>query len=74
MNSFERFEETSLPPQEEFYSRLSGKGITEKEYEHAQKVWKKFGCHTLGEYHDLYLQTDAVLLAEYGLDPVHTTT
>jgi len=64
MNSFERFAETSLPPKEEFYSKISGKGITDEEYAHAQKVWTEFGCKTLGDYHDLYVLTDFVLLVD----------
>ncbi|PKK63101.1 hypothetical protein RhiirC2_784010 [Rhizophagus irregularis] len=82
INSYERFKETSLPPIEEFYSDLKG-GITQKNYGHAQKVWKEFGCKNLGEYHDLYLKTDVLLLADvwtafretsmkyYELDPSH---
>lgn len=55
---FRKVLETELPPREEFYSKLSGKGIIEKEYDHAQYVWKKFGCCNLGDYHELYVQTD----------------
>ena len=43
MDSFERFRETKLPDKEKFYSSLSGKGITDEEYVHAQKVWVAFG-------------------------------
>ena len=83
MDSFERFDETQLPEKEKFFSSLSGKGITDEEYAHAQKVWETFGCRTLGDYHDLYVTTDVVLLADvfenfrkvcqgkYGLDPAH---
>ena len=83
MDSFERFDETQLPEKEEFYSSLSGKGITDEEYEHAQEVWAAFGCRTMGDYHDLYVTTDVLLLADvfenfrqvyqekYGLDPAH---
>ena len=52
MDSFERFDETQLPEKEEFYSSLSGKGITDEEYAHAQEVWAAFGCWTMGDYHD----------------------
>ena len=57
--------------------------ITDKDYEHAQKVWKVFGIKNLGEYHDLYVQSDTLLLADvfenfrdkcieiYELDPAH---
>ena len=83
MDSFERFEETKPPEKEKFYSSLSGKGITDEEYAHAQEVWKNFGCRNLGDYHDLYVATDVLLLADvfenfrkvcqekYGLDPAH---
>ena len=66
MDSFERFEfeETELPEKEKFYSGLSGKGITDEEYAHAQEVWKNFGCRNLGDYHNLYVATDVLLLAD----------
>ena len=82
-DSFERFDEKQLPEKEKFYSSLSGKGITDEEYSHAQEVWATFGCQTLGNYHDLYVATDVLLLADvfenfrkvcqekYGLDPAH---
>ena len=81
MDSFERFGETELPEKEKFYSTLSGRGITDEDYAHAQEVWNVFGCKTLGDYHDLYVSTDMMLLADvfenfrkicqekYGLDP-----
>ena len=68
MDSFERFGEIQLPEKEEFYSSLSGKGISDEEHAHAhahaQEVWTKFGCQTLGDYHDLYVDTDVLLLAD----------
>ena len=83
MDLFERFGETELPEKEKFYSSLSGKGITDEEYAHAKDVWMTFGCQNLGDYHDLYVATDVLLLADvfenfrkvcqqkYGLDPGH---
>jgi len=83
MDSFERFGEAQLPEKEKFYSSLSGKGITDEEYAHAQEVWASFGCQSMGDYHDLYVATDVVLLADvfenfrkvcqgkYRLDPTH---
>ena len=83
MDSFEKFGETKLPEKEKFYSSLSGKGITDEEYERAKQVWETFGCRNLGDYHNLYVATDTLLLADvfenfrkvcmdkYGLDPAH---
>ena len=82
MDSEEKFNDTKLPPREAFYSKLSGKGITEKDYEHAGNVWISFKMKTFKEYHELYNITDVLLLADvfenfrdlclkiYGLDPV----
>ena len=86
MSSWNRFEETCLPPREVYYSKLTDETITEEDYQHAQKVWKIFKCQTMGDYHDLYLRTDVLLLADvfetfrktcmvqYGLDPAHYYT
>ena len=86
VDAFERFDEKKLPEKEKFYSSLSGKGITDEEYARAQEVWATFGCQTLGNYHDLYVATDVMLLADvfenfrkvcqekYGLDPAHYYT
>ena len=63
-DSMERFNETQLPPIDKFYSKLSDESISQKDYEHAQKVWQEFNCKTLGDYHDLYLKTDVWLLAD----------
>ena len=83
MDSWERFNETSLPPKKSFYSELNLEDISDKDYLHAQKVWDVFEIRNLGEYHDLYVQTDTSLLADvfekfrdtcieiYGLDPSH---
>ena len=53
MGSWERFNETSLPPKESFYSELNLEDLSDKDYLHAQKVWDVFGIRNLGEYHDL---------------------
>ena len=60
----ERFDETKLPPIENFYSSLSASSISPEDYNHAIKVWKTFKCKTLGNYHDLYLKTDVNLLTD----------
>ena len=88
MSDWKRMEETTLPPQEAFYSKLSGKHISDEDYAHAQHVWRAFGIQNLGEYHDLYVKTDVLLLADvfeafreicldpqgYALDPAHYFT
>ena len=52
-DSWERFNEESLPDKESFYNELYKENITDEEYEHGQKVWKVFKIKDLGEYHDL---------------------
>ena len=86
MNSFERFQETKLPPKECFFSRLSNEGITDADYEQAQELWTRLGCKTLQDYHDAYLTLDTLLLADvfenfrrlgqetYELDAAHYVT
>ena len=83
MDSEENFNETELPDKESFYSELNKEGITDEDYVHAQKVWDTFNIQNLGEYHDLYVQSDTLQLAEvfenfrdncieiYQLDPAH---
>ncbi|KFM68121.1 hypothetical protein X975_01672, partial [Stegodyphus mimosarum] len=64
MSSFKKFEETSLPPQEAFYTVLEEQHISNEDYSHAMKVWETFKLHTLGDYHDLYVKSDVLLLAD----------
>lgn len=64
IDSFERFSETKLPAKEAFYRQLNDKHISEGDYEHAQKVWQAFICKNLGDYQDLYVTTDVLLLAD----------
>ena len=83
MEIWERFHKTSLPDKEAFYSELKLEDITGEDYKHAQKAWEVFEIKDLGEYHDLYVQSDTLLLADvfenfrdkcieiYGLDPAH---
>src|SRR5438445_10059439 len=82
MNSWEKFYKTQLPPKEAFFSKLNNAHISDKEYEYAQYVWEKAKCKTMRDYHDIYLKTDVLLLADifqsfrenaldkYGLDPL----
>ena len=56
-----RFKEKQLPPKECFFNDLTKKHISDDEYDHA---WSKFDIRSLGEYHDLYLKYDVLLLAD----------
>ena len=64
MDYREKFNETSLPEKEDFYSHLNMEHITGADYAHAKRVCKHFEIKNLGEYHDLYVQSDALLLAD----------
>ena len=64
MDDWEKFNETSLPEKEDFYSHLNMEGITDADYVHANRVCKEFEIKNLGEYHDLYVQSDTLLLAD----------
>ena len=55
MDSLEKLDETSIPPKEDFYSELTLEDISDKDY--SQKVFKEY-CTDIGDYHDLYVQTD----------------
>ena len=64
MDSWERFHETSLPDKKSFYGELYLKDITDKDYAHAQKVFEELKLKNLGDYHDLHVQSDTLLLAD----------
>ena len=64
MDSWEKFNETAFPPKSDFYNNLNLEDIRDEDYAHAQKVWDVFEKKNLGEYHDLYVQTDLLLLAD----------
>ena len=64
MSSIEKFNEISLPLKEKFLSQLNDCGILDEDYEHEHKVWKEFDITTKSDYHDLYLKTDVLLLAD----------
>ena len=83
MDNWERFNETSLPNKESFYSNLNMENIDDIDYRHGNNVFKRFKLKNLGEYQDLYVQSDTLLLADvfenfrnkclkvYELDPAH---
>ena len=83
MDTWERFNEISLPSKEDFYSNLNMEHISDIDCRHAASVFKRFKLENLGNYHDLYVQSDTLLLAdlfnnfrdmcikEYELDPAH---
>jgi len=64
MDSFEKFDETKLPSKDEFYSILNDEHISDNDYKHAKRVWKGFSLKNMGDYHDLYLTPDILLLAD----------
>ena len=82
-DTWERFSEISLPSKEDFYSNFSMEDISDIDYRHANNVFKVFKLENLGDYHDLYVQSDTLLLAdvfnnfrdmclkEYELDSAH---
>ena len=83
MDNWERFNETSLPSKESFYNNLNMEDIDDIDYRHANNVFNKFKLNNSGDYHDLYVQSDTLLLAdvlenfrdmclkEHELDPAH---
>ena len=83
LDSFDKFNEPNLPKKEEFYSILIDESITDEQYKHAKNVWNTFNLKTMGEYHDLYLKSGILVLADvfenfrktclqyYKLDPAH---
>ena len=86
ISSLSKLDVTPLPEKDSFYSKLYDNNITDDEYNHARKVWMGFNVKTLGEYSDIYLKTDVLLLANvfkdfrnnwqeaYNLDPAHYYT
>ena len=64
MDEWEKFNETILPEKEEFYSDLNMEDITDTDYINAKRVCRDFEIKNLGKYHDLYLKSDALLLAD----------
>ena len=83
IDSWERFNETSLPDKEAIYSNLNMEDIRDVDHRHAKRVFKNLSNKNLSDYHDLYVQSDTLLLADvfenfrnmsikvYELDPAH---
>ena len=81
MDDWEKLNGMSLPEKEDFYSHLNMEDITDADYAHAERVCKDFEIKNLGEYHDLHVRSNTLLLADifenfrnmglkvYGLDP-----
>jgi hypothetical protein len=81
VKTFESFNEEKLPSIDHFYNNLSDESLSQDDYDHAVNVWNKFNIKNMGEYHDLYVTTDTILLSivfekfrnltlkERGLDP-----
>lgn len=86
VNSMKKLKANKLPEKTFFFSKLTNCHISDDDYKHAQKIWKVFGIKNLGEYSELYLKTDVLLLADvfenfrsscmeiYGLDAAHYYT
>ena len=64
MDSWERFDKKLLPDKEIFYSNQKMKNITDVNYRHVKRVYKEFNNKDLGDYYDLYLQIDTLILAD----------
>ena len=64
MDDWEKFNETLLPEKEDFYSHLNMEDITDADYVHTKRVCKDFEIKSLGEYHDLYVQSDTLSLPD----------
>ena len=81
MDSFNKFEEKELPNKDKFYSSLNDENISDEKYKYANDIWQEFDIKNMGEYHDFYLMSDVLLLADvfekfrktcyniYSLDP-----
>ena len=86
MDGWNKFNETALPSKDAFFNDLTGEDISDEAYDHATTVFNTLDMKNLGQYHDYYLLTDVLLLADvfesfrssalvyYQLDPAHYWT
>lgn len=86
MDNWDKFDETQLPSNEDFYSSMKLETIKDKHYNHAQNIWKEFNIKNMREYCMFYQRIDVLLLADmfeenrknsfkcYGLDPCYYFT
>ena len=86
IDSLHNFNRTKLPSKEEFYDNLNKEHISDADYRRANDVWNLFECRNLGEYSELYLKSDVLLLSDvfenfrkisldkYKLDPAQYYT
>ena len=63
-DSFKKFSDDKLPDRFEFFSSLKDEYISEEDYLCVINVWNVFKMNTMSYYHDLYLKTDVLLLAD----------
>ena len=64
VDCLKKLDETSLPPKEEFYAKLTGEGITDEDCQHAHTFWKEFNIESMKDYLKLYNLSDVLLLAD----------
>lgn len=86
MDSYEKMDTVEFPSKEQFYSSLTDSHISNDEYSYALNIWNKYKCQSMRDYHNIYLKSDVILLAEvfenfrsnclseYQLDPAHYIT
>lgn len=86
MTSWQSYSENKLPSKTKFYNTLTNENISDDDYKHAKLVWSQFNIKDMGEYTDLYLKTDVLLLTDifqnfrktckryYDLDPAYYLT
>ena len=64
IDDYERLNELKLPTQDKFYSKLTNQKCKDEDYKIAENVWKKINCQSMLDYHNIYLATDVLLLAD----------